>query len=271
MAITISNAYITKLQMASDGSYNIIEDFNGTAGFISASAINGGGGGGGGLSAVLWYDASDTNSYPGSGTTIYNIGTDGNASGTTGTLSGVSFDGTTANGILDFDGGTDRITFSSYDFGNQISVAAWVYPRNETSINTLLSNASANLSSNGFKLEWNNWQTTDLKMLIEAGNGSSGNTYTSDNATIVENEWQFLTYVIDFSAQTAVLYRNGTQVSASGTIVPNINTSASWNIGSMMGSYYMDAKLGELKVFKSILSSSDISDEFNNTKSRYGL
>jgi len=238
---------------------------------FSIQKNNSNNGGGGNTSAALWYDASNVSSYPGTGTTIYNVGTEGNASGTTGTLSGVAFNGAIANGVLDFDGGSDRITFPSYNFGNQISVTAWVYPRNEYSINTLLANGVAGLSSNGFKLAWNSFLTTDLKMLIEAGNGSTGNTYTSTNATIVENEWQMLTYVVDFSEQTAALYRNGSSVTASGTIVANINTSAAWNIGSMMGAFNMDANLGELKVFKSILSSSDVLTEYNNTKTRYGL
>lgn len=270
MAITISNGFITKLQMVSDGSFNSIEDFNGTAGIISGSNL--GGGGGGGLSAVLWYDASDTNSYPGSGTTIYNIGTDGNASGTTGTLSGVSFDGTTANGILDFDGGSDRITFSTYNFGTQITVAAWVYPRTEFSINTLLANAGASQATNGFKMGWNNWNTTNLRMNFEAGNGSSGGAQYSA-VTIVEDTWQHIAYVFDQANQTIAFFRNGTQVSTESVSTPvsNIGMNNTWNIGSMMGSYYMDAKLGELKVFKSLLSSSDISSEYNNTKSRYGL
>lgn len=45
MAIKISNAFITKLQMVSDGSFNILEDFNGTAGIISGSTQASGGGG----------------------------------------------------------------------------------------------------------------------------------------------------------------------------------------------------------------------------------
>ena len=270
MAIQIFNAVITKLQMVDDGSYNIIEDLECTSGYISGSNLGGAvGGGGDGLTAVLYYDAADTNSY--SGTTLNNIGSDGNVSGTTGTLNGVSYESGIAGGVFNFDGGSDRITFPSYDFGNTITVTAWVYPRNEFSINTLLSNASAGLSSNGFKLEWNNWNTTDLKMLVEAGNGSTGNIYTTTNGVVVENEWQFLTYVIDFANQTVSLYRNGTSLVASGELVANINTSATWNIGSMMGSYYMDANLGELKVFKSLLSSSDITDEYNNSKTRYGL
>ena len=59
MAITISNAFITKLQMASDGSFNIIEDFNGTAGFISASAVGEAGGGAGGGSGEWYFYSSD--------------------------------------------------------------------------------------------------------------------------------------------------------------------------------------------------------------------
>jgi len=108
-------------------------------------------------------------------------------------------------------------------------------------------------------------------MLVEAGNGSSGDVRVTTNSVIVNNQWQFLTYVLDFENQTISLYRNGTTLTASGTLVANVDTSNSWNIGSMMGSYNMNANLGELKVFKSLLSSSDITDEFNGTKSRYGL
>ena len=46
MAIKISNAFLTKLQMVSDSSFNILEDFAGTAGIISGSDLGGGGGGG---------------------------------------------------------------------------------------------------------------------------------------------------------------------------------------------------------------------------------
>ena len=274
MAIKISNSYITKLQMVSDGTYNIIEDFTGTAGIISGSDLGGIVGGGGGLTAVLYYDAGDTNSYSGTGTTLNNIGSDGNVSGTTGTLSGVVYDSGTASGVFNFDGGTDRITFGTYDFSNTFTVTAWVYPRSEFSINTLLANAAGGFGVSGFKLGWNSWNTQDNKITIEMGNGSNGALYTSTNSEVVENEWQFLSYVLDLSTLSFELYRNGSLVSsgvATGPIPSGIGTNNSWDIGSMKGGYYMDANLGELKVFKSLLSSSDISDEYNNSKSRYGL
>lgn len=216
-----------------------------------------------------FYDPNDTNSFSGLGdTTITNIGSVGNISGTEGTLSGVTY---VQNSGLDFDGGSDRIIFGSYDFGNIMTVSAWVYPRAEFSINTVMSNAFAGLNSNGFKLEWNNWQTSDLRMLIEAGNGSQGNVLQSVDPVVVLEEFQQLTWVIDFTNTTAQFYRNGVNVPTSGSIVSNVNTTATWNIGSMMGSYYMDAILGTLKVYNTLLSSSEVLDEYNNTKSRFGL
>ena len=65
MAIKISNAFITKLQMVSDGSYNIIEDFTGTAGIISGSTVASGGGGVsgdiGGFYLQVSYSPADNN------------------------------------------------------------------------------------------------------------------------------------------------------------------------------------------------------------------
>lgn len=223
------------------------------------------------INPQIYYDPGNNSSYSGSGTTLNNIGTLGNNSGTIGTLSGVSYEGGVAGGVFNFDGISDQISFGQFNFGSAVTVAAWVYPRSEYSINTLLANASAGLASNGFKLEWNNWQTQDLKMLIEAGNGSSGNVLQTSSAVIVENQWQHLAWVIDFSTPSASLYRDGALLSTTGSIVSNINTNNDWYIGSMSGSYYMNANLGELKIWLSIKDNTTITDEFNNSKARYGL
>jgi hypothetical protein len=224
--------------------------------------------------AEIYFDPGNTLSYPGSGTTLTNIGTSGNVTGTLGTLSGVSYEGGIANGVLNFDGGTDTISFGTNDFGNTITVTAWVYPRLESSINCLISNCAANTTTDGFKMSWNAWTTTDYNMNFEAGNGSSGNTSATAINTVVENTWQHLGYVFDKTNRTIKFYRNGSEVAVAsgGTPVANIGTNKSWWIGSIGGSsYQMDANLGEFRLYKSIKSSSDILDEYNNTKSRYGL
>jgi hypothetical protein len=218
----------------------------------------------------IYFDASNISSYSGTGTTLNNIGASGSIPGLIGTMTNVSYNSGIAGGVLDFNSSAS-ISFDQYDFGDTITLNAWVYPRNRFSINTLMSNASAGLSSNGFKLEWNTWETTDLRMIIENGNGSAGNGRATDNAVITENSWQMLTYVVDFVNQTGKLYLNGVEQSSNGTIVPNVSRNNTWYIGSMFGAYQMDAYLGEFKVWKSLRSDSSITSEFNSSKSRYGL
>jgi len=224
--------------------------------------------------AAIYYDPGNTSSYPGTGTVLTNIGTDGNVAGTSGTLSGVEYESATAQGVFNFDGVLDKISFSSYNFGNTITTTAWVYPRTEFSINCLMSNCGANTATNGFKMAWNNWNTTNLAMTFEGGNGSSGGTQSTAINTITENQWQHIAYVFDKTNRTIKFYKNGTEVATAsgGTPVANIGTNQTWFIGSIGGSsFFMDANLGQFRIYKSLRTTSEILDEYNNTKSRYGL
>ncbi len=224
--------------------------------------------------ANLYYDAGNTSSYPGTGTVLYNIGTDGAATGTQGTISGVVYESAIADGVFNFDGGADKITFGQYDFGDDFTVTAWVYPRSEYSINALLTNAGANTSTNGFKLGWNNWNTQNGRMNLEAGNGSAGGTVTTSSTVITEDSWQFLTYKINRGSQSYNFYVNGVNGGTNGILLPNnfsVN-NVNWWLGAIGGnSYYMDANVGEIRVYKTLRSDADITAEFNGTKSRYGL
>jgi hypothetical protein len=225
--------------------------------------------------AEFYYDPGNSSSYSGSGTSLVNIGTLGNVSGTQGTLSGVVYNSLNYGGVFDFDGGTDTIGFGQYNFGNTITVNAWVYPRNENSINCLMSNAGANTATNGFKMSWNNWTTTNYTMNFEAGNGTAGGTQSTAVNTIVENQWQMITYIFDKVGQTIKFYRNGVEIATAsgGSPVANISTNNSnWWIGAIGGnSYFMDALMGEFKVWTSSKSEAEILSEYNSSKTRYGL
>lgn len=227
------------------------------------------------VTAQIYFDPANILSYPGSGNTLTNIGTLGNITGTLGNMFGVVYESNVGGGSLNFDGGSDTITFGKYDFGNEITVNAWVYPRNEYSINTLISNCGANVATNGFKMAWNNWNTTNLTMNFEAGNGSAGGTQSTANNTVVENQWQMLTFVFNKAASSIKFYKNGVEIATAsgGSPVANIGTyNNNWWIGSIGGgSYYMDANLGEFKIWTNLIPGGDILTEFNTTKTRYGL
>jgi hypothetical protein len=226
-------------------------------------------------SAQFHYDPGNTSSYSGSGTVLNNIGLVGNATGAVGTLSGVAYESGTAGGAFNFDGASDIITFGQYNFGNTITVNAWVYPRTEASINTLMSNCAANTNTNGFKMAWNNWQTTNYTMNFEAGNGSVGNTSSTANNTVVVNTWQMLTFVFNKTTPSIKFYKNGSEIATAsgGSPVASIGTNNSnWWMGSIGGnSYNMNANMGIYKIWTSNLATSEILAEYNDTKSRYGL
>lgn len=210
-------------------------------------------------------DPGNSNSYPGSGTAVTDI-----TSGVNGTLSSVSYEASTNCGVFTF-GGSSQINFPSTNFGNQFSISAWVYPTSDVySIQTLMSNASANLATNGFKVEWNSWNTYDHIMILEQGNGTSGSTLTSSAAQITIGAWQHLVYTFDKNTSTGTMYRNGTAVATTGSLVSGFNTNGQWWLGAMGGSFYrMNAKMGVVKIYSSVLSSAEVTSDYNSTSARY--
>jgi hypothetical protein len=134
-----------------------------------------------------------------------------------------------------------------------------------------MSNAGANLATNGFKIEWNDWQTTNKKMLLESGNGSSGDVVSSSTAQIVNDTWQHLVYTFNKSTRAVTMYRNGSSVGTTSNQLPsNINTNATWWLGSMGGySYYMNAQMGVTKIYSSVLSGAEVTSDYNSSSGRY--
>lgn len=225
----------------------------------------------------LMYDPANASSYSGSGTTVSNVGSYGALNGTKNT-NVLYVDGTglsPTRKVFDFSGTNGHnITFGAFNFGTTITISAWVYPRLESSINGLLTNAGANIPTAGFKVGWNSWMSTNKRMLFEGGDGTAGRVPTSDDNTVVMNEWQYLTYTFDQVNNRIIMYRNGVPANIADILTQtNITMSKpSFNIGSYVGgSYEMDAQLGFLKVFNSVLNAGQVLADFNATKATFGL
>jgi hypothetical protein len=227
--------------------------------------------------AVLYYDPDNASSYSG-GSTVTNIGSYVPAlNGTKSAGVGYNQPGTaTTRKTFQFNG-TDSISFGSYSFGTTFAISAWVYPRSRSSINGLLANTSSGLSPSGFKIGWNNWNTSNLTMLFEGGNGSSGGAQSTVNNAVVLTTWQHLTYILDTTNQLIFFLRNGVPVTtasySTNQIVANLGTNnPSFFIGTFTDSFYgMNAELGYLKVFSGIPSVADVNADFQATKASFGL
>ena len=278
MAIQISNSYITKLQMVSDGSFNILEDFYGTAGFISASAIGGGGGGLSGISTdelVLYFDPSDVTSYSGTGTTLVDIS--GYPLGVgdfdkDGEMYNLSF----TSPYLEFPGSNSEVVVpdnnilepSSGDF----TLEAWV----NNSVIAGKSRTIVSKTSGGNAGDWSYGLRTTPSgaTYLEVGNGTT--TVTSPTSTLVTNTWYQVVGVWSNVASNSIsLYINGNLIgsnSHSFTSVRNVSTSL--YLGSFNGGeydQYFQGKMGVFRMYRKSLSSAEVLSNYNADKSKYGL
>jgi hypothetical protein len=196
---------------------------------------------------------------------------------TSNTATGITLgtDATTSNAPYFNFTGSSYANFPSYNFGSQFTMTVWVKPRARTSINTIVANAAAypGHPNNGFKFSWNNWNSTDHAIVIEAGNAASagGKPQTVANQ-VTEGEWQQISYTMDTGANTVTLYRNGSQQCITGSLPANVGTNQSWIIGAMIGgSYAMNAMVGKMKIYPSVLSQTDIISDYDASKADYGV
>ena len=207
---------------------------------------------------VLALDAADRNSYPGSGTTW----TDLSGNGNNGTLvNGVGYNGSNG-GSLSFDGVDDYISFStssSLQFGTGNFSIDFIFKFNSITVNQYFFDFGTNnlvlqyyQSGSGYVLRYLT-QTTQIK----------DTTYTLNtnifyNLTVVRN------------SGTGYLYLNSNQISSwsdSGNY-----TSNSLDIFRYGGrSFYTNGNLYNFKIYNRALTSSEIRQNFNALRGRFGI
>jgi hypothetical protein len=221
--------------------------------------------------ATSWlnFDPSNSLSYPGSGTTLSNIGSFGTLNGT---ITSATFNAGVKGGILDFTG-SSFVSFGNFNFGNTFSVTAWIFPRATTTINGLLANAGANQSPNGFKIAWNWWMASSRVLYFESGNGTQGSSQNSVQNVITYSAWQHIAYVIDKTNRRVLFFLNGVPVDMGSSVTTTSNfgtNNAAFRIGTFTdGSYGMNAQLGYLRVFNSLLDATQIYADYDNSKTRF--
>jgi hypothetical protein len=267
MAITISNSFITKLQMVSDGSFNSIEDFNGTAGFISASAV----GEVGGIvlsDLVLYFDPSNSSSYPGSGTTI----TDLSGNGLNGTMSNITY----TSPSFSFNGTNSTISVADNSLLEPASgdwtMEAWVNHSVITGAGRVILGKTdgGNSADWGYGLRTNSVGTTSS----EVGNGTTS--IQSNTSTLTTNTWyQVVGVWTNVASNSFELFVNGvSQGSKSHSFTSIKNSTSPLYIGSFNGgqfSQWLNGQVGIVRLYNKSLTSSEVLSNYNADKSKYGL
>ena len=235
--------------------------------------------GGGGNSIVtngliLNLDAGNASSYPGTGTAW----TDLSPTGNNGTLTnGVGY--TSANGgALTFDGVNDYVNCgnsSTFNQTNALTLSTWVKINSFASTNTLIGKQWCNVGQYSYYFYIN----TQGKLVFDAANSGScsGNftIYTSTDS-LSTNTWYNV--VLSFSNTSIKMYINGQLISGSLSGV-NTNLLIS-NSPVLLGTYrnlsgtygaILNGSMGSTLIYNTTLPSSDVLQNFNATKTRFGL
>lgn len=217
---------------------------------------------------IFCIDASSSQSYPGSGTACYDIG-GGNLQAEL--KNGVGYS-SSFRGMFTFDGSNDgiEITKSANLSVNQMTIASW--------------NFSTNYQQNGFIFEktTNNSVNTQYSLFYNSGNNSiyyrtygltNGDlTINTTTAGVVNGQWNYV--VATYDGSTKRIYVNGTQrtsTGATGTVTQNTTGRAYIGVYGNFGGYFFNGYIADTRVYNRALSATEILNNYNTSKSRFGL
>ena len=224
---------------------------------------------------VLNLDASNATSYPGTGTTWNDLS--GNANNAT-LVNGPTFS-STAGGEFSLDGSNDYINlnYTGSDTGSY-TYGCWV-KLNE--LPPLVANSTTFMErgrdyfGNGWSVGLSVTNATSPyhfnTTLILTTQGIAGYTATGTSNLSI-NTWYYVVGSWNASTGALKIYINGQLEGTTTTTNTTLRSSTTgWNLGSISNIYYMDCHIGGAQVYSSVLADSDVLQNYNATKTRYGL
>ena len=223
----------------------------------------------------LHLDASDSASYSGSGSTWYDLTANNNDA----TIDGATYD-SADGGLFDLDGSNDNISIphvSSLSLSTtaQRTIQVWVKIDALPALNTQVPVFGKLSSSFGFDGYWGGLFSNGGAVRC-VSNGTSVQRVSTSTSTISTDTWYLFTFIsqITSTSNTTKVYINETEY------ITNAHGSDSYSesnplylgyIGSGVGSNYLNGKIGACYFYTKGLSASEVSENYNATKTRYGL
>ncbi len=223
-------------------------------------------------------DANNSNSYSGTGATVWNdlIGSNNVTLYNSPTFSsslGVTFNGTDQYGSIPSVSGVTDFTNSQ-----KYSIEVWFKPSNGQ-----VNNGEAELLE-----KWNKYNESKYPFTIRYNESASsmmvacydGSNFPSQSITgFPVNTWKQIVAVFDFQAKTLTLYRDGANsVSRSLTGIGQVSNTSPIAIASRLNSsggaqssIMFKGTIGIIRTYKIALTSDQVLQNFNANRTRFGL
>ena len=213
---------------------------------------------------VLNLDASNASSYPGSGTSWFDLSGNGN----TGTLTnGPTFNSANGGSIV-FDGTNDYVS----SFPTQISgvgsktVSAWIKINKTSRVG--LAGIRDGSSQTGWVFTVNRTTYGNLTYF------HTGGSTLEVAAGIITNTWYNVCVTYNLTSTTAILYLNGVQIGSPSTSFTAITPSSFKGVVGNEDSAFSDPFSGNIAqtlIYNRPLSASEVLQNYNITKAKFGL
>ena len=212
---------------------------------------------------VLYLDSANRYSYPGSGTTWSDISRGGN----NGTLvNGPTFSSANGGSIV-FDGVDDYCFMTGFLTANFMTLCCWFRTSVQQNNKYLVAFGKNLTGNNGFDLTFQDTQIGSY--IATTGVGGGGNLYTT---TYYDNQWHNLATSYDGSA--AKTYYDGILVATRSGMSGNLDIEATkrLNIGSWVNNgVNANCRISSVIIYNRALSATEVLQNYNATKTRFGL
>lgn len=222
---------------------------------------------------VLWYDPSNSGSYPGSGTTITNLAN----TSLTGTMSNITY----TNPYFAYNGSTSQVSVPDNTLlepgSGSWTMEAWFRTSSFSTSQVVLGKfdpggLSADVS---YSIRIN----TAGNIFAQIGSGSGSGATLFVDSTLYQttlNTWYQVVYVFKNGAtKTLETFINGTSIGTVNHSLSSIlNTPSNLYIGSYNnGEYaqYFNGRIGVTRLYNIALTSAQVLENFNADRSKYGL
>ena len=211
---------------------------------------------------ILNVNPASPASYPGSGTVWKDIATDNNAT---------SFNSPTFYS----NSGTFYVPSGAYfggfpqsisQGGSSRTVGIWLNSASSARGTPIETREVGGLNLNGWNISINRTTATNLTYFHTGGSA------LEIQNMINTNQWYYVVATFNTATTTANVYLNGVLVGSQGSFSPDNVSTSTGNICYGGGSFAaFTGQLGMTHIYNRVLSATEILDNFNSTRSQYGV
>jgi Concanavalin A-like lectin/glucanases superfamily/F5/8 type C domain len=215
---------------------------------------------------VMHYNPGITESYSGTGTALNDL----TINGLHGTMSNVTY----SNSVLTFNGSNSQVNIpdnANLEPGTgSWTIEVWMKPA------SLSSGTVIGKYSNGGNSANISYALRLVGSAIRADFSNGSTALTTDNYSLIANNWVHMVYVWDKTNNNIYTYANGVlkqtkAITISGGI---LNTATNLYIGSYNGgeySQYYNGQIGIVRLYKKAMSAAEVTRNYETNKGTYGV